>query len=755
MLAYQSFNRSPRGSRCMSQQADPDVAYKIDVYNRVHQLRQKERADTVQDRIVTVEVHGQSLDIPLLKSTPREIFKLADVADRLDGAAVAMARVDGELWDLDRYIDKTCNLEPVTISDSSPEVQQVVAHSSAHALGYALEDLFPNIRLNIGPSTTGGDFFYEGYMINQKGDSADKISQESEEKRNSKAGGFVDGSDKENITAEFDQQTMVQINSKIKKLVKTKRRFNRMEVTVAEAAEIFKNNPFKLMLLHKAAERTELITVYRCGDFIDLCRGPHIESLKHLKFMELTSSSTHTLKPTSQTMHLSDGNVVTMHRIHGVGFGSDAQMRQYKLRMAESEKRNHRVIGASQELFMLHPASPGAPFFLPNGMRLINRLKSFLQSQYSGIGFDEVSTPLMYGTDLWKTSGHWDHYQDDMFFVSDDGHTCCAGTSLQSGLKPMNCPAHCLIFKSKARSYKDLPIRYADFSTLHRNESSGALTGLTRVRQFHQDDGHIFCTPDQIFKEVKACLNFVDETYSAFGFEYNLSLSTKPESSMGSESEWDHAEKCLMDAITDNGKTYSVDEGGGAFYGPKIDITLTDAIGRHHQTATVQLDFQLPERFGLEYVDTDGTKQRPVMIHRAVFGSLERFFAILCEHTAGRWPLWLSPNQILVLPVSPDNNKHTKHASEVVDALEMQGYDVSVDMSNKTLNSRLKRARPLRHNYVVVVGDEEVETGKIDVKCREKEKSLGKVELPVFLTRLDAEMLNRTSNSFKESLQEI
>jgi len=361
---------------------------------------------------------------------------------------------------------------------------------------------------------------------------------------------------------------------------------------------------------------------------------------------------------------------------------------------------------------------------------------------YQRQGYDEVVTPIVYDKSLWEQSGHWDHYSDDMFFVSGCGHTMDAGQHLESGLKPMNCPAHCLIFKHLTTSYRDLPVRLADFSALHRNEASGALSGLTRVRQFHQDDGHIFCTPEQIADEVGKCLEFVERTYGLFGFEYSLKLSTRPEKSMGSDEAWDNAEACLVAALDAFHKPWVVDPGDGAFYGPKIDITLTDALGRHHQTATIQLDFQLPERFELEIDGAGGSgdKSRPVIIHRAILGSVERFMAILCEHTAGHWPLWLSPRQVLVCPIGSD---HADYADEVAAHLKEEGFFVDVDASSETLGKRLRQAQELRYNYVVVAGGKEVETSTISVRPRGESKPLNAVLPADFVDRLKQEVRDK------------
>ncbi|PRP81449.1 Threonyl-tRNA synthetase [Planoprotostelium fungivorum] len=374
------------------------------------------------------------------------------------------------------------------------------------------------------------------------------------------------------------------------------------------------------------------------------------------------------------------------------------------------------TIGKSQELFMLDKHSPGNVFFLPNGTKVFNRLLSFLREQYVKRGYDEVITPNVFNTELWKTSGHLENYSDDMFRVTGASHKVDEGDQHEYLLKPMNCPSHCLIFRHKARSYKELPLRMADFGVLHRNELSGALTGLTRLRKFHQDDAHIFCRRDQIKEEIKDCLDFISFVYGKFGFQFRLELSTRPEKFIGEISVWDKAEAELKEALDGSGLGWKLNEGDGAFYGPKIDIHISDAMNRSHQCATVQLDFNLPERFQLEYANEDNVLERPVMIHRAILGSVERMMAILIEHTGGKWPFWLSPRQAIVIPVSAT---YGQYAEETAEKMRKAGFHVTCDLTDKTMQKKVREAQVSHYNYVLVVGERELKEGTVAVRDRE------------------------------------
>ncbi|KAJ2907535.1 hypothetical protein GGI21_003790, partial [Coemansia aciculifera] len=440
-----------------------------------------------------------------------------------------------------------------------------------------------------------------------------------------------------------------------------------------------------------------------------------------------------------------------LNRVYGISFPTQVMLKNHQQQIEEAARRDHRVIGKEQKLFMMHPWAPGSGFILPHGQRMVNTVMTTIRRKYAKYGFDEVSTPLMYNRRLWETSGHWENYRDDMFAISNNksdakegsGTGCCSHShgagdgEPEFGLKPMNCPGHCLIFASEQRSYKDLPIRYADFSPLHRNEIAGALSGLTRVRKFHQDDGHVFCAREQVADEIAACLRLVDEMYEVFGFasSYELALSTRPQQSfMGEISEWDEAESALKEALERSGRAWTLNEGDGAFYGPKIDVRVQDALGRRHQTATIQLDFQLPQRFQLKYTGSDGKPHRPVMIHRAVLGSMERMLAILIEHWGGKWPFWINPRQAIVIPTTTADAEIVDYAQMVRSKLagdrdpasvDSHRFFVDVDVSGNTMNRTVREAQVARYGFILVVGEKELRSGTVDVRRCEGGRRVG------------------------------
>jgi threonyl-tRNA synthetase len=434
-----------------------------------------------------------------------------------------------------------------------------------------------------------------------------------------------------------------------------------------------------------------------------------------------------------------------LQRVYGISFPNKALLKEWTHLQEEAKKRDHRLLGKAQQLFLFHPLSPGSSFFLPHGTRVFNKLANFIRDEYRKRGYEEVITPLIYKKELWETSGHLQNYKEDMFMVSqgivDKGcshghkHTHGLDESYEDtfGLKPMNCPGHCLIFReAKKYSYRELPVRLADFSALHRNEASGALTGLTRVRRFHQDDAHIFCTPDQVQSEIKDCLEFINHVYGVFGFSFDLRLSTRPEKYMGELSLWENAEAQLTKALEEFGQPWQVNEGDGAFYGPKIDVVVTDALKRQHQCGTIQLDFQLPLKFDLKYDGPDGQEHTPIIVHRAVLGSIERMMAILMEHTAGKWPLWLSPRQIAVLPISENQQEYAK---KVTQKLHDAGLYVDIQDSNKTLNKRIREAQLSGYKYILVLGDKEKQHGQVNVRTQDNQVH-GAKDVDVFLEEI-------------------
>merc|ERR1711997_635762 len=470
----------------------------------------------------------------------------------------------------------------------------------------------------------------------------------------------------------------------VKKIVKEKQPFERLEMTKADLLEMFKYNEFKVRLLNEKV-KTPTTTVYRCGPLIDLCRGPHVRHTGKVKAFTLTKNSSAYWEGNSEAESL--------QRIYGISFPDSKQLKEWKQFQEEAAKRDHRKLGREQDLFFFHELSPGSCFFQPKGAHIYNKLVAFIREEYWKRGFQEVISPNIYNAKLWQTSGHWGHYSENMFKIDVEKETF--------GLKPMNCPGHALLFDHRIRSWRELPLRMADFGVLHRNELSGALTGLTRVRRFQQDDAHIFCRPDQIKQEMDGALGFLKHVYQTFGFTYKLKLATRPEKYLGDIEVWNKAEKDLEDCLNGLQLPWTLEPGDGAFYGPKLDITLMDALRRNHQCATIQLDFQLPLRFNLGYVDDKGEKQAPVMIHRAILGSVERMFAVLLESCAGKWPFWLSPRQVMVVPVAPPFNDY---AMTVKSQLREAGFicEADVDDSN-TMNKKVRNAQLAQYNLFLLL----------------------------------------------------
>lgn len=491
------------------------------------------------------------------------------------------------------------------------------------------------------------------------------------------------------------------IKEEAAKAVSEKQPFERIEVSRLQALDMFSDNSFKVEIIKDLPE-DKTITVYRCGPLVDLCRGPHIPNTSFVKALACTKASS--------AYWRGDKDRESLQRVYGISFPDQKQLKEYLEMLAEAKKYDHRELTKKQELFFFHPLSPGSCFFLPHGARICNKLLEFIKSQYWKRGYEEVWSPNMYNMQLWETSGHAANYKENMFVFEIEKQ--------EFGLKPMNCPGHCLIFDHRVRSYRELPLRLADFGVLHRNEASGALTGLTRVRRFQQDDAHIFCRESQIKDEVKGVLDFISHVYKIFGFTFDLKLSTRPEKYLGDLESWEKAEAALAEALNEFGKPWEINEGDGAFYGPKIDITVSDAMKRKFQCATLQLDFQLPQRFNLSYSAEDESKrERPVMIHRAILGSVERMFAILLEHFKGKWPFWLSPRQAMVCPVS---DKSLSYALELRERIHDAGYYVDVDTSDRTIQKKVREAQMAQYNYILVVGEAEVSSGQVSVRVRSK-----------------------------------
>ncbi|KAF3089425.1 threonyl-tRNA synthetase [Orbilia oligospora] len=594
-----------------------------------------------------------------------------------------ISKVDGVLWDLPRPLEKDCSVELLDFDNI--EAKKVFWHSSAHVLGEAAERHF-GCHLCLGPPTDDG-FFYEMGMAE----------------------------DGQAVKSE-DVKPLETIAGKI---IKEKQPFERLVVSKENLLEMFKHNKFKQVLISSKIPDGTSSTVYRCGPLIDLCVGPHIPNTGRIKAFSVMKHSS--------CYFLGDSANETLQRIYGVSFPDKKLMDEHKKYLEEAAKRDHRKIGKEQELFFFDPISPGSAFFLPHGTRIYNTLMAFLREEYWKRGYDEVITPNMYNSSLWKTSGHWENYKDDMFTLDVDKE--------QFGLKPMNCPGHCVVFGHRERSYRELPWRMADFGVLHRNEASGALTGLTRVRRFQQDDTHIFCTKDQVKDEIMGLFDFLKHIYGKLGFTFKLNLSTRPDKYLGEIETWNKAEDQLKEALdlfaTQGGGAWELNPGDGAFYGPKIDITISDALRREFQCATIQLDFQLPQRFKLRYNtgapstkdengEDIGVYDTPVMVHRAIYGSFERFTAILTEHFAGKWPFWLSPRQILILPVTPQNNDYVIELQKI---FHDAGFYVDIDISGNTMKKKILQAQMHQYNFTFVVGADECKNRSVNARDRDNQES--------------------------------
>ncbi|XP_053406029.1 threonine--tRNA ligase 1, cytoplasmic-like isoform X1 [Mercenaria mercenaria] len=625
---------------------------------------------------------GKVVEGKAWETTPYDVAK--GISQGLADNTV-IAKVNDVLWDLDRPLEQDAKLQLLKFDDKDGEY--VFWHSSAHILGEAMECLYGG-HLCYGPPIESG-FYYDMW------------------------------SDRQVSSNDYPV-----IESRVKQIVKEKQPFERLVMTKENLLKMFEYNEFKQRIINQKID-TPTTTVYKCGPLIDLCRGPHVRHTGKIKSMAVTKNSS--------TYWEGKADAESLQRIYGISFPDPKQMKEWKHFQEEAAKRNHRKIGQDQELFFFHELSPGSCFFLPKGAHIYNTLVDFMKSEYRKRGFHEVVSPNIYNHRLWETSGHWQHYAENMFQFDVEKE--------KYALKPMNCPGHCLMFDHRIRSHKELPLRMADFGVLHRNELSGALSGLTRVRRFQQDDAHIFCTPEQIEQEVLGCLEFLKFVYGVFGFTFELKLSTRPDGFLGDPALWETAEKDLATTLDKFGYKWELNPGDGAFYGPKIDITITDALRRPHQCATIQLDFQLPIRFNLGYIGAsgDGEKLRPVIIHRAILGSVERMMAILCESYGGKWPFWLSPRQAIVIPVA---SAFDEYAMQVKQQIFDAGFlcDAELDPSN-TLNKKVRNSQLAQYNFILVVGEKEVESKSANVRTRDN-KVHGEHSIEKIIERF---------NSFKET----
>ena len=549
------------------------------------------------------------------------------------------------------------------------EELHVLRHSAAHIMAQAIKRLYPNADFAYGPATDNG-FYYD-----------------------------VDLGD-----IKLTEEDFPAIEAEMKKITKENLKFQVFELPREEAVKLMEERGEKYKVEHIGDLADDArITFYQQGEYIDMCVGPHICYTKALKAFKLTA--------VSGAYWRGDKDNKMLTRINGIAFASKEELDEHLKMLEEAKKRDHRKIGREMSLFMMRDEAPGFPFFLPNGMLLKNQLIDYWREIHAKAGYVEISTPLIMTKNLWETSGHWDHYKDNMYSTTIDEEPFC--------IKPMNCPGGVLVYASKPHSYRDLPIRAGELGIVHRHEMKGALHGLFRVRCFTQDDAHLFVRPDQLTDEIVGVVNLIDSVYQKFGFKYHVELSTRPEDSMGSDEDWAAAESGLKDALDRLGMPYEVNEGDGAFYGPKIDFHLEDCLGRTWQCGTVQLDFQMPLNFNLEYTDADGSKKRPVMLHRVCFGSIERFIGILTEHFAGKFPTWLAPCQVKVLPVSA---KHMEYAKQVTDALQAAGVRAVLDERDEKIGYKIREARSVdRAPYMLILGEQEEEAGNISVRDRSNE----------------------------------
>ena len=574
------------------------------------------------------------------------------------------------------------------INFEDERVRNNFRHTASHIMAQAVKTIYPDVKLAIGPSIENG--FYYDFDLEHR----------------------------------LTEEDFLELQKEMKKIIQANLPLERFELPRPEAIDFMKEKqePYKVELIEDLPEDA-VISFYRQGDFVDLCAGPHMESTGAIKAFKLTSVAGAYWRGSEKNKML--------QRIYGTAFPSREELDAYIAKVEEAKLRDHRKIGREMDLFAIYDEGPGFPFFMPNGMVIRNELEQFWRKAHGESGYQEIKTPLILNEELWHRSGHWDHYKNNMYFTVIDENNYA--------VKPMNCPGAMLLYKRKIHSYRDLPIRMCELGQVHRHELSGVLHGLMRVRTFTQDDAHLFMLPEQIKEEIIGVIDLIDSFYSLFGFKYHIELSTKPENSMGSDEEWDIAINALKEAIEQKGLPYIINEGDGAFYGPKLDFHLEDCIGRTWQCGTIQLDFQMPQRFDLSYVGPDGEKHRPVMIHRVAFGSIERFIGILTEHFAGKFPLWLAPVQVKLLTVT---EKFAEYATEVREKLRQRGLRVEIDVRNEKIGYKLREARNERVSYIGVIGERETETGTLTVRSS-KAGEIGEMGLEEFIAKLLKEISDK------------
>lgn len=609
-----------------------------------------------------------------------------DVAESISKSLAKKAvagKINGKVVDLNREVPDQAEVTILTLDD--PEGLEVYRHSTAHLMAQALKRLYPDVKLGIGPVIEDG-FYYD-----------------------------VD------LPVRLTPEDLPKIEAEMNKIIKEDHPIIRKVVSREEAIKIYEEigDHLKLEIIQDLPEDAE-ITIYEQGEFFDLCRGPHLPSTGKIKAFKLLQ--------VSGAYWRGDSNNQMLQRIYGTAWPKKSQLEEYLYFLEEAKKRDHRKLGRELKLYMFSDEAPGMPFYLPNGMIIRNELEAFSRELQSQEGYLEVRTPLVMNQRLWEQSGHWEHYHEDMFFTQVD--------DVNYALKPMNCPGHMLIYKNEIRSYRDLPLRIAEFGQVHRNELSGALNGMLRVRTFTQDDAHLFVRPDQIEEEINKVIQLVDKMYSVFGFPYTIELSTRPEDSMGSDELWEKAEAALKNVLDQSGVEYRINEGDGAFYGPKIDFHIRDALKRSHQCATVQLDFQMPEKFDLTYIGEDNERHRPVVIHRAIFGSIDRFMGILVEHYGGAFPMWLAPVQVRIIPISRQFNDY---AAGVLKELKQAGIRAELDARDEKVGYKIREAQVQKVPVMLVIGEKEVESNTVAVR-RRKEGDLGAKKLSEVIAEIKEEI---------------
>ena len=636
------------------------------------------------DQIVLTLPDGSTREVPT-GTLARDV--VGSIGARLLSAAVAVA-VDGEVQDLMTPLRRSGQF--VVITDKDPRALAVLRHSGAHILATAVRRLRPDAHIGFGPAIDDG--FYYDFEVDRP----------------------------------FTPEDLAAFEAEMRKVVQEKYPFVREEVTLEEARERFAGDPLKLERLADFEGSDEVISVYTDGPFVDLCRGPHVQDTGWLKHFKLLT--------TAGAYWRGDVKRQMLQRIYATAFWKKDELEAHLHNLEEAKKRDHRVLGKSLGLFQMFPIAPGAAFWTPKGTALYNTLEAFVRERQQG-AFQEIKTPLIYNKKLWEQSGHWGKYKENMFLVLDT-----ETNEHDMSLKPMNCPSHHVLYASEKHSYRELPVRYVTFDVLHRNELSGALSGLTRVRQFAQDDCHVYLREDQIADEVKFLMDFILSYYDTFGLQATLKFATRPEQRIGSDELWDRAEGALRAALESTGRPYELKEGDGAFYGPKIDFDVTDSIGRAWQLGTIQLDYNAPERFDLTYTGEDNAPHRPVVIHRAVSGSFERFIAILIEHFAGAFPVWLAPEQVRVIPIAIDYNEH---AGEFVQRLQGLGVRATLDARNETLNYRVRDAEIEKVPYMCVIGRREAEERTVALRTRGAGKKQEIMSQDNFVQRLLDEIDSR------------